>query len=94
MPVTLVDHLRNLLGADWMAENIALNFVAVDFAQIIHLFVGFNSFGNHLQIQIVCHGDDCAADRGVIGCLRQVLDERVVDLDTVDGQAFYIAEDE
>ena len=45
-----------------------------------------------MQLEAVGHGDNGAADGGVIAVFGDVMDERLVDLDPVDGESFQVTE--
>ena len=53
---------------------------------------GFHTFGYHLQAQVMRHGDDGLGDRYVVRVSGNVLDERAIDLDGVNGEAFEITQ--
>jgi len=71
---------------------IPLKNIAVTALQEIHLRLGLHAFGDHRQAQVVCHGDNALSDGGVMTISADVLNERAVDLDLVDGQTLELAE--
>ena len=73
-------------------EQVALHLVAVVAAQQIELLARLHPLGDHLELQALGERDDRLRDRGVVGVGRDVLDERLVDLEGADREALEVAE--
>jgi len=90
--VELLQHPAQLPQRHRMAEQVALQVVAAMVLEKRLLFRGFDPFGDHLQVQGVGHDDDRLDDLHVLGRLGDVLDERAIDLQGVQGQALEIGQ--
>ena len=55
-------------------------------AQQIQLLARLHPLGDHLELQALGERDDRLRDRGVVGVARDVLDERLVDLESPIGK--------
>ena len=54
------------------------------------LLLGLHALGGDAQVQPAGHRDDGGDDGRIVGIMAQVLDERAVDLQRVDGEALQV----
>src|SRR5208282_2048345 len=66
------------------AEMKALVFIAAGGLQEVELLRCFDAFGDHLEVQTVGQGNNCANDRCVLRAAHDFVDEDSVDLQFVD----------
>jgi hypothetical protein len=59
---------------------------------VILLLPGLHALGNHLEAQLVGHGDDGLGEGPVAPVGGQVLDEALVDLDDVDVELLQVGQ--
>ena len=76
---------RHLVGRHGTADQIALDFVATDLAQIFELVGRLDAFGDHADPQVTRQGDHRLHDRGAVRLHQHVADEGLVDLDAAEG---------
>src|SRR3972149_4761725 len=74
------------------AEVVSLNLEALMLPQKVQLFLALDPFGNHIEFQAVCDGDDGPGDGRGVGSLGKVLNEAAVDLDARDWKALEVRE--
>src|SRR5450756_2082882 len=74
------------------AEQEALHLVAAFGAQPVELVHGLDAFRRRGDVEAAAQPRDRPHDRDAIRTLRQILDERAVDLDLVERKASEIAE--
>src|SRR5258708_4014180 len=74
------------------AEQETLDFVATVGVQEFELGHGFYALGDDFEFHVVRHRDDAARNRRVVAIVRQVADERTVDLDAIDREALEIGQ--
>ena len=74
------------------AEQKTLHLVAAFGAQPVELVHGLHAFGRRGDVEAAAEAGDRAHDRHAVGALRQILDERAVDLDLVERKAAEIAQ--
>lgn len=86
------DQLQELVRGDGRLDQVALHLVAVVPAQEVGLLAELDPLGDDLQSQRAGHGDDGADDRRGVGVGGDVADERLIDLQCVDGEALQIAQ--
>lgn len=56
-------------------EKIALNHIALVRNEHGQLFSGFHPLGDHLELEVMGHGDHGAGDRGIVGVRHDVADK-------------------
>src|ERR1700676_2733869 len=66
------------------AEQVALSEVHPQRFQLLELRVGFHAFGSDRHAQTACEGHDRRYDRRTLVTLREIANERLVDLDLVE----------
>jgi len=91
-PGRLEEARGEFLGRQRRAAEEALDLLAAGASEELLLFGVLHPFGDHRQLQAVGEGDDGAGDGGVVVVVGQAGDERLVDLQDVDGQALEVAE--
>ena len=69
---------------DRRRKIVTLDLVAFELAQAGELRCRLDALGDHPEAQTVAKIDDCPDDDLVIGALVDVLDEALVDLETLD----------
>src|SRR6056297_3134134 len=84
--------LLGVLGRYGTAEEVALQLVAAATAQDIVLVVALDPLGDDLEPQSRAEGDDRPGDRCTRLVVRDVADERLVDLERADRKALEIGE--
>ena len=62
------------------------------FSQVVDLFFNLDSLGRHGQVQAVSQGDNCAYDRCIFGVIREVYQERLVDLQLFNREALQVTQ--
>ena len=61
----------------------ALHLITTQRAKHLHLLSGFDTFGNHAQVQGVCHLDQCLQDHHTIVRVIGALHKDAVDLESI-----------
>src|SRR5579864_6982480 len=78
-------HTREIAAAlirrDGLGEQEALGEPASELAQLFQLLPTLDPLGDHLDVEMSCHGNDCAHDRKVTDVRHQVANKAAVDLD-------------
>jgi len=74
------------------AEIISLRFVALVRLQKRQLAAGFDTFGDHAQVQALRHAQDGLDDGGLGRRLGDLPDKGLVDLQRIDRKARQVAE--
>jgi len=90
--VDFVQHRTQLSQWHRATEQVALNEIAAQAFEKIVLLEGFDSFGDHLQMQAVGHDDDGLDDFHVLCGFGNVLDKRAVDLQRVQRKALEVGQ--
>src|SRR5690606_5397772 len=80
------------VGCEWLAEEIALKLVAPMLGQEFDLGLGFNPFGDDLEIDGMTQLDDRFGNRRISLALGHVHHEGAIDFETVHGKALQIAQ--
>src|SRR5690242_16474261 len=86
----LPDHLAAFLGRRRDREAIPLDLVAAVRREQLELLLRLNAFGHHFEPEAVSEADDRERDHRVFGVGRDVADEGIVDLESVDRKALQI----
>ena len=81
----VVDYLAGRQGP---AVKIALQDIATQFAQKVPLRLGFNTFGDEFQAEIVAQGNGCRTDSCVAEIRFNILDEGLVEFEALNRQMF------
>src|SRR5437764_1075043 len=74
------------------AEEEALDAIAALLLQELQLLLGLHPLGDDFEVEAVGHGDDGADDGGVAAVGGDVADERLVELERVDGETLQVIE--
>ena len=87
-----LEKLGEFLGNEGSTEIVALGLIAAMGLQEGHLFAGLHAFGDNLLVETFGHGDHGGDNRGVVGLGGDVMHERLVDFQTINGKHFQIAQ--
>ena len=66
--------------------------MAAEICEKVALLLGLNSLGNHRQAHCPAEGDDGLGNRAAAGIRQNVLNERPVDLELVQGQTLQVGQ--
>src|ERR1700730_12539963 len=86
------EQLGELLGDYRPAEIVSLGLVTMVSLKEGRLFLRFHALGNDAQLQASAHADDGGHDGGLVGGGGDLTDERLVDLEGIDGKLSKIAQ--
>ncbi len=73
-----------------LAEIVTLHFVAMMVPEERHLLLGFDTFGNDLQVEAVSKRYHGAGNGGVVGVGRDIAHERLINLEMVEREPFQV----
>src|SRR5258707_6071709 len=86
MRALLDEEAKQVFFLERRAAIVALELVAALGAQQVELVLRLHSFRHYRHPQAVRHRDDRASDRHVVAVVRQVANERPVDLEAGPGK--------
>src|SRR5262245_45746750 len=81
-----------LLRADGPAEVVTLTELAALLREECELPLGFDTFGDGLERQLMCNRQDRAADRLSVFAGSEIRHEGTIDLEHVEGESTQIAQ--
>src|SRR5687767_1986199 len=87
-----LNHVRQLAGRHRTAEEVPLEFVAAMGSEEPCLFLGLDAFSDYANLEGLADGDDRRHDRSVASAAADVLYERLVDLERVDGKPLQVVQ--
>lgn len=86
----MLEELLECRGGNRGAEEISLDAVTSEGAQVVELVVGVDTFSDDGEVEAMGESDDTFGDSGVVGVIVEVLDEGLVDFEDLDGEAFEV----
>jgi hypothetical protein len=84
--------LGELCGVYWAAEEVALSFGALLGLKKCSLVLGFDALGDHQMFEALSHANDSSYNLRVIAACGDLLDERPIYLQYVNGKLTKIAQ--
>ena len=86
------EQLGELLRKHRPAEIVSLRLVTLVSLKKCQLFLRFHALGNHPKLKAPAHADHCLHDDRLVGNGGDLADERLVDLEGIDGKLSKIAQ--
>src|ERR1700722_206388 len=86
------EQLCELAGWHRAAEIVSLRLITLVSLKECQLFQRFDAFRHHSQIKASAHTDNRGHDRCLVGNGGELADERLVDLESIDGKFSEIAQ--
>src|SRR5215831_2631580 len=80
------------IGGHGLAEEMALSFMAALHSYLPHLIFGLDAFRDHNFVQAGAEGGDGSDDRLCVMLFTEAANERLVDLDLLEGELAQVIE--
>src|SRR5450759_5195180 len=87
-----LNKLREIPGVQGMTEIDTLSFVTLPGLKKSELLFCLHALGNHPMFETSSHVDHCTDNRGIVGIEKEIVHERLVDLQGVDRELRQVAQ--